>query len=588
MSVQQEIDDQGDPGGGRAGPAGSGGLSGRPPVEPAVSEACRLLCAGVYLDPVYRDAVLDELYVHEERFPAHSVGFDAARVLAHAARARRLDTGRACAVGALWLIALVTGGLPVFIMLLCSVCLALEPVVSRHTQRLWLLRLALSFTLRWGSRLWLFLAFLLLVLGAAGVFGTTVSVGDPAPVGAFDGPTEALRGSPTLLADGLSPASSLLALVLLVLIGVLVGLSRGVFARTLTNELSEARFSAVVRDPAELAPHARLDRLRRRLRAEQHVPVVMYGAAEPFRGFGEPHGTFTLSVELVPDAEREQQPLTNAEFLERIRLRVEALRETAQQRSVGNAAAVRDRLRELVVDECVFLPVDGLPGRTAAPYGPDAYEWHRAEAVEEGGETRRHFLRIRVGGWREDVVTTVFVRVHTQGGMLMLEFAPHVLMPVRADFHEADRQAYRYLRNGRLGKAAWALSHTPVSAAEAAWTLLRWAVDGWRRATAGNATALPEGPALSVRELGSADTMSLFQRMDVDRYLKSILDRVGSGVSVSLHEAGYRVEQFEKKIVNVADGAVFIESATNSAIGIGDHNTVSNRNEGSGKRDGEQ
>lgn len=65
------------------------GTDGRAPVDPVATEAGRLLCAGTYLDPAYRDRVIEELYVHEERFPPPSYGFDASRVLAHALRALR-------------------------------------------------------------------------------------------------------------------------------------------------------------------------------------------------------------------------------------------------------------------------------------------------------------------------------------------------------------------------------------------------------------------------------------------------------------------------------------------------------------------
>ena len=60
-------------------------------VPPHASEATRLLCGGVYVDPDYRDRVIDELYLHEQRLVAPSLGFDAARVLAHALRARRQE-----------------------------------------------------------------------------------------------------------------------------------------------------------------------------------------------------------------------------------------------------------------------------------------------------------------------------------------------------------------------------------------------------------------------------------------------------------------------------------------------------------------
>lgn len=158
--------------------------------------------------------------------------------------------------------------------------------------------------------------------------------------------------------------------------------------------------------------------------------------------------------------------MDNGAILARIIPLVAALRVPSPHGSPG-AAAVRDRLRTLEIDECVFLPAEGLPARAAAPYAPADFEGHRAAAVEEGGETRRHFLRIRIGGWDEGIVTTLFVRVHTQGGMLMLEVAPHVLLPLRQLFQDADRLAHQYRHHDRFGKAVWALSHTPRSVGNA-------------------------------------------------------------------------------------------------------------------------
>ncbi|MGW0560303.1 hypothetical protein ACWDZ4_06650 [Streptomyces sp. NPDC003016] len=101
---------------------GQDDLLGRPPAQPAVSEASRLLCAGVYLDPGYRDAVIDELYVHEERIAAPSYGFDAARVLAHALRARRTELTWAAGVVALWIFAvLLTEGMFLALVMPCLV-----------------------------------------------------------------------------------------------------------------------------------------------------------------------------------------------------------------------------------------------------------------------------------------------------------------------------------------------------------------------------------------------------------------------------------------------------------------------------------
>ena len=74
---------------------------------------------------------------------------------------------------------------------------------------------------------------------------------------------------------------------------------------------------------------------------------------------------------------------------------------------------------------------------TAASTGRQRHA-HLARAAGEGGEARRHFLRIRVGAWNEQVVVSLLVRVHTQGGMLVLEVVPHVLGPIVPEFREVD------------------------------------------------------------------------------------------------------------------------------------------------------
>ncbi|MBO0515662.1 hypothetical protein J0695_28320 [Streptomyces beijiangensis] len=529
-----------------------------------------MLCAGTYLDSDYRDAVIDELYVHEERIVAPSLGFDASRVLAHALRARRIELGWAGAILGLWIVALPLTQWLVLFYVLPVVFLAVAPRVrGTATHPNWY-RLVGGWALRWYGRL-LFLWVLVFLLAVAlSDDGALSNTGDPSsfmPI--FEFATEKILRAGKLQAW--------IALSLPLVLAWAVAMQRGQFARALTAELSKERFRDVAGDPAEQSEGARFQRLRHRIRIEQHAPLVMYHAADPFCGAGTPYATWSLSIELRPsgDADKKPEPLDNSAILRRIVPLLEALREPSPHGAPHVAAAVRDRLRELEIEEIVFLPVDGLPNRTHAPYAVEAFEEHRARSVEEGGETRRHFLRIRVGGWSEEIVATVFVRVHTQGGMLMLEVAPHVLRPVRPLFQYADRVAYRYRHNNHFGKAVWALSRTPSSAGNAIVTLARGLASVWRMATSGNAKALADGPGLSVRELGSDDAASLFQDMDLSRYLKSVQDRVTSGVQLALKDAGYRTEEFEQKIVNVANGGTFIETAK-GAVGIGNNNTITN------------
>ncbi|WP_030645184.1 MULTISPECIES: hypothetical protein [Streptomyces] len=84
------------------------------PAADATSNATRLLCAGTYLDPVYRAGVIRELLTHRYRVVAPSYGYDAVPVLAHALAARRLQRLRLAvfaAGAAVTFVLMVTGAL---------------------------------------------------------------------------------------------------------------------------------------------------------------------------------------------------------------------------------------------------------------------------------------------------------------------------------------------------------------------------------------------------------------------------------------------------------------------------------------------
>ncbi|MFF0472332.1 hypothetical protein [Streptomyces sp. NPDC004284] len=572
---------------------------GQPAVDPrrlpAASEATRLLCAGTYVDGGFRDAVIDQLYVHEERFTAPSLGFDASRVLAHAMRARRVELAWAAGILALWIVAIpLTKGLVVLLLapfLLLGIARWVRgPATTAATA---VYRLVPAFLLRWYGRLTLLQAalFLLAVVtgsdgsgGSGGYDGYDGYDGYGESGGFFDdistaGDAFSAIGLVAQEAWGVGKLEVWITIIVPLLVAWAVAVQRGQFARALTQELSRERFPDQRSDPAEQAEGPRFRRLRDRIRVEQHSRLIMYGAEDPFCGAGSPYEPWSLSIELRPRKNLEgkaPEPLDNSAVLRHVVPLLEALRVPSPHGSPQLQAAVRDRLRELEIDEVVFLPVDGLPERAAAPYTPEAFEAHRSGSIEEGGESRRHFLRVRVGGWGEEIVTTVFVRVHTQGGMLMLEVAPHVLRPVKPLYRYADRVAHRYLRNHHFGKAVWALGRTPRSAGDSLATLWRALGHLWRVLTGGHAHALPEGPWASVRQLGSDDEASLFQEMDVSRYLKSVQDRVANGVTVALREAGYETAEFEQKIVHVAEGGTFIEN-TKGNVTVGNNNTVTSK-----------
>ncbi|MER0447818.1 hypothetical protein ABR738_25250 [Streptomyces sp. Edi4] len=565
---------------------------GLPPVHPSLSEATRLMAAGTYLDTEYRDAVIDELYVHEERIVAPSLGFDAARVLAHALRARTLELAWSLGILALWLLSVVLVHYAMVMFMMASLLIGAARFLRGTARTAPWYRTVPAFLARWwgrGTLVWLAVAETTALFGGsdspsrtypsgygsyADMYGDSgASLSDAGPL-SIAGPAR-LVGGGAFVETGRGYAWGILACF-----GVLalcVALRHVQFTRVMAGELSPEGFQDSAGDPAQNNDNGRLQRLSALIRAEQHAPLAVYRADAPFRGAGDLLDAWSVSIQLRPRkslGERAPEPISNAEILRIVELLITQLRIPAPT-APAQALAVRDRLRQLEVAEYVFLPVDGLPSRAQAPYGEDQFEQHHAAALEEGGEARRHFLRIRVGGWEEHLVTTVFVRVHTQGGMLVLEIAPHVLAPLREDFIRADRVAHAFRCRTPLGKAAWALRRTPGSLVASFLVVGRAARSGWARFTGGYGQALPDGPACSVRELAAAPEASLFQVMDCRRYVKSIEDRVTSGVRSALYEAGYDTGQFEQKIVNVTQGGVMIENSR-GAISVGDHNTVKN------------
>ena len=548
-----------------------------PPVPPHTSEATRLLCAGTYLDADYRDRVIEELHLNMQRFVAPSLGLDAARVLAHALRARRRELQWAGTALVLWLAgAALTRGLALF-FLLPSLYLWIGVWIRGRAGQPPLYRAVLSFLFRWTGRIWFagLLGMTLYVAFGGGNGGGGGSAYDSSGLygDGYSGSASVTSAAldPAVLGDAIKPWQAWVTLVLLGLVAGCEAAGRIQFAGTMAAELSPQRFPDAAGDPAEQRDGQRFRWLTHRIRTEQHAPLIMYHEARPFCGAGRAHDTWVLPVELRPDERKRQLPISNRAVLERIRPLLERLRLPAEHAGPG----VRDRLRALEIDECVFLPAEGLLRRDEAPYQPDWFTFHRAHAVEEGAEKRRHFLRIRVGGWEEELVVTVFVRIHTQGRMLMLEIAPHVLQPVREDFKDADRTAHRFRHNNPLGKAAWAVIRVPGSPARCVVVVGRTVAYLWRQLTGGFTNALPDGPALSVRELGAAQTGSLFQQMDVSRYLKSIQDRVAHGVRSALAESGYQTGEFVQQVNNISNGGVHIGDISGGTFAFGDHARVS-------------
>ncbi|MFF0729904.1 hypothetical protein [Streptomyces sp. NPDC004134] len=513
---------------------------------PQHSEATRLLCAGTYLDPEFRRRILRELVEHGERAAAPSLGIDAVTVLAHALRARLRE-----ALTGLWVLAVWSA----------FVLVDTKLADSGQFTGLWALAYAVPYVLLWiaavvggrsgldlygtgpraitttgrdaAGRRWLWRLRVRLVLRIVAYLQMIVYW------------YFALR----TLVDG-----ALTGVVFpLLLVGPVWAYRTGV-ERIARDELSAAAFPGA-------APPGLPDTYRGTTVAiaqEQYSRLAVYDFDRPFVGYGIPYEPWSLAVELKrrPGGPGGEQ-LTSRRVIELILPRLAALRQ-------ATAASSRDRLKDLEVAHLVYLPPP--PQRADVARDVASVDRHVGGSVDEGGEARRYFLRVRVGAWSEQVVVTILVRVHTQGGMLVLEVVPHVLPPVRPEFREVDRLVARGGGARALVRALLTAPTSSVAAVVSMGDTLASVVRTWLS----DAARLPgEGPAASVRELGASREVSLFQKMDVSRYVKTVRDRIASGVTEALRESGYETGEFEQYIVNVNEGGVYIGAMSGGAVASG-------------------
>jgi hypothetical protein len=145
--------------------------------------------------------------------------------------------------------------------------------------------------------------------------------------------------------------------------------------------------------------------------------------------------------------------------------------------------------------------------------------------------------------------------VHTQGGVLVLEVVPHVLGPLAEEFREVDSIVGRR-PSGALREGALAFVTAPSLTTASVVSALRSLYSAFRVWLASPDYAAPDAPLVSVRELASTTELSLFQEMDMSRYIKTVQDRIASGVRDSLELCGFRTDRFEQQIVDVSEGSL--------------------------------
>lgn len=544
----------------------------------AYSEATRLLCAGVYLDTGFRARVIEELVGHEERPAPPSLGVDVVSVLAHALRARRQEAVAAAALGVTWFAFVIVEAARVK-RGTDGTAESLDQAIQAVEGLLAVITYAFTCGLLWLAHV---------VSGRPLAVYSTVPVARTRPETLRRWLGLVLRGWArsnitaywlvALIGIGTDP----FALLFPLLLTVVMGLYRSQVSAVMRDELGSDVFRH--RPPIALPSGARYFRISQAVAREQGASLGLYDAYRPFVGVGTPFAPWSFALEIKrarnpvdvnghgPDGRPPDAPapvLTSRQILDLVKPRLRALRDSAARTSL-------DRLRDLEVEDFVYLP-SGARRHEDAVYDDWSVRLHLDQSVDEGGEGRRYFLRVKVGAWGEQVVTTVLVRVHTQGGMLVLEVVPFVLGPIVEEYRRVDVIASR--RTGdMLRESVRTLVASPVAGVVAGISALRTLGQKLRTWLAEPEHAPPDGPLVSVRELGSTHELSLFQMMDVSRYIKTVQDRIVSGVRDALRSSGCATDEFEQNVwvmaagsqyIHTQNGGVAAAAINNSAVATG-------------------
>ncbi|MFC9424830.1 hypothetical protein [Streptomyces sp. NPDC056987] len=558
-------------------PAGTS--AGRSPNRYSHTGTTRLLCAGPYLQARFRRRVVEELVEHDGRAVAPSAGVDVVPVLAHALRARRLELRAGAWIVLLWTLFWLADLYGDGFGWMTSWSLA-DAYSQSYTERRFFLLTDMVDVSDLGARYpgsgsWalnyaLVCGLLWLVRNISGR-GTSVYSLDGLLPGSR-GRTRLAAFVPRLLmalywaaalAALWNSSANWMAVVFPLLMVIPVWRHRSAVEEVMCDRLSTESFGRRPRE--ELSGPEWLRKIGQAIDREQNSGLVLYEPDRPFVGSGRALKSWSLVMDLRRRPGAEAEPLTAAGVLNCVRDRLADLGRLPEP-PVG-----LDRLRAVEIDELVYLPSG--PSRNEVDRGETATALHRLTSVGEGGEARRHFLRVRVAAWEHQVVISVLVRVHTQGELLVLEVVPHVLDPLKPEFGLVDDIVARG-RDYPAIAVARALLTAPAAGVAAAFSAAR-SLEGVAggasrgRGYGGVRETSAEGAAASVRELASVGGQSPFQRMDVSRYLKTIQERIGTGALQALQEKGHDTGQLEQQIVQVSNGGVFIGTMSGGAVASG-------------------
>lgn len=552
-------------------------VGGTSPSWSGVSRVTRFLCAAAYNHrESFRAGILQRLMLPTERFLPPAYGVDPGAVAWHCVRAQRLDAARELA--ALAVLAAALWVEPVSAAFVVYVATALR------LRSYWRQRLRLRVPKPSGVRqlavpaLTVIAALSLAVYVALLVYAVWSGLGGRVPwLAASSAPAVAAQAAGTWVLVGL-PAGW----------GVVAAAERRVRRRRWREIRTAKRLGPPeTRGLWGVIETSTARGLRRLSQLEQvtHVEYAddaFYGAGDELEQF-PPWSFATQLRRRTPPAPPDvgaghlrlvKPPEDSGPLLSHSDV-IDAIREGMQRFRAGEARAGA-RLQQLTMRDYVFAP-QGHPALISKrPAG---------DVLADEDEEARHMLGIRVGSWEEDLSTTTFVRATTHGDILYLEVSVRVLLPVQNQY----RWSIRTIDAGMLNALRSIPSDILLAVPRHTWQLARRFRLMWGKEPepAERSAAQAEGwdvpaPPLHINSLreqvAQPSPQNLFQRLDIERYVKAVEHRLISSVQDLLEHKGLESEEFSARVSQVFNTGVIINGGVQSGSIAGGH-TVAQTNQ---------
>jgi hypothetical protein len=529
-----------------------------PPAAKPLTSTTRYLSGAAYVDQRYAEIVVDELVGQSHRAVAPTLDYDLVTIIRHCFRAQRLWLRQ----NGLLTVVLVAG-LVVFTsatVTLFTVCLIAHLIRPGRTR---------SGTRGANGRAIAGVVLVLVAVGCLAGLGRTL-VALLVPGGWF--PSSGLHSSePSPGVTGGGTVARFVLGLLALTIGLIVVLTyhRYRMIEIIAGDLARGRPPTVGRPEAREVEH-RLGFVA----AAQAGNILLHAGFEPFVGAGERVNTWAVATELRAD--RGDEPgsgpaprvdIDADDLVRHLRVRLAEMR----SRELPEPARILGlQLRDQIVSSGTrWHDYPLIDDRTRLPYS--LAEPPTVEAIIRSPQTSaRHFLRVSVGApdraavgadgrtimpaEHQSVISSTFVHVAVEGGLLYVELVAAVLGPIRQAYLDIDR----YSGSGeRLGTAIGeAFRRLLGDVAVAPYQLVRGLfrrftlVSAMYRADreASREPVYDFGARLDVRQLASRPTFANYlQGLDAEKYTRIIDRRVTEAIDEYLVAHGVDSSDFVAK-----------------------------------------